>query len=57
LDDLSFSWHLSRLHKSTYYYNYFGYLALEATLWAEKTIEELKKILSDIYPWRKTDKK
>jgi hypothetical protein len=30
---------------------------LEATLWAEKTIEELKKILSDIYPWRKTDKK
>ncbi|CAN5674717.1 hypothetical protein BH24ACI1_BH24ACI1_24010 [soil metagenome] len=28
MDDLSFSWHLSRLHKSTYYYNYFGYLAL-----------------------------
>ena len=25
---MSFSWHLSRLHKSTYYYNYFGYLAL-----------------------------
>ncbi len=28
MDDLSFSWHCSRIHKSTYYYNYFCYLAL-----------------------------